>query len=540
MNKKPLIIFSLFFAFVLVSSLFFVNNVSADSFYNWIQNPSFVKYTDYIEYGGFENNAWDDGDVYGNWSIYSSTPLFSLNKPHTGQYSIWLYGAGEGMQYNFTDAYEVLGSEIIIASLFFYQASNDDLDIKIYYTDATFSDYSSESYAQDVWTYLDFTSYFTISKTVDYIVIYTSGDTLYVDDVVFFVDDGEGQDSLTGASTPWYGRILVILPDGIELVDNFGRLDNYSCEFTENALGFDNWIAQDVNYLETEYVHFVNLYYYTVDSTNMSIIITLFYQDGSSSSREKDLDVDSSWIELNFGSSFISESKQIVDIEILVDGVESGDILYIDDIGLWASVSVDYTMFEFTVTPSADVKSSSGCFIRTGVTYLFNFYLYNSTMGLSYNGTFALVDATGYTNGTMILGTFDYMVTPRLYIAEYTYEYFAITITTTDTVYSYSILVVFKNIEGGVPDDGITDIDADFMTNWVVIAIVLLMPSLMFASIGASISPSMGIISFIGGLTIMGGISLTIHLINVWFMFAIIIVDILLIVGMLKGGSNSG
>jgi len=76
-KTKPLI-FSLFFVLILVSGLVLTAKVNADSFYNWLQNSSFIAYSNYIEYGSFENAQWEEGEIYGNWSQYEEKCYFNV------------------------------------------------------------------------------------------------------------------------------------------------------------------------------------------------------------------------------------------------------------------------------------------------------------------------------------------------------------------------------------------------------------------------------------------------------------------------------
>ena len=159
-----------------------VNNVNAGfDYYNHIQNPSFIQYSDYIEYGGFENNAFDEGVIYGNWTKFGGDPAFSLLKSHTGQYSMFFWESdADAVIYNFTDAYEILGSDIIQISLWYWQDTNNDLEYRFYYADATFSGIYNPVGSIETWAYIDITSDVSISKILDYIWISTTSDDIYI------------------------------------------------------------------------------------------------------------------------------------------------------------------------------------------------------------------------------------------------------------------------------------------------------------------------------------------------------------------------
>jgi len=67
--QKTKILFPLFLSILLMSSLFFTPSVNATiSYYNHLQNPSFLNESNYIEDSSFESGAFESGLIYGNWS----------------------------------------------------------------------------------------------------------------------------------------------------------------------------------------------------------------------------------------------------------------------------------------------------------------------------------------------------------------------------------------------------------------------------------------------------------------------------------------
>lgn len=87
-------------------------------------------------------------------------------------------------------------------------------------------------------------------------------------------------------------------------------------------------------------------------------------------------------------------------------------------------------------------------------------------------------------------------------------------------------------------DEGIT-VTGEFLTNWFMYAIFLVViPIAMTAyisNLGQQASPSLMLVTFLGSETLMSAISLSIGLIDIWFMLVVIIVDVLLILGLMKG-----
>jgi len=87
-------------------------------------------------------------------------------------------------------------------------------------------------------------------------------------------------------------------------------------------------------------------------------------------------------------------------------------------------------------------------------------------------------------------------------------------------------------------DHGIT---GDFLANWFIYALFLLViPLAITVYVGGNINPNpmLMLVTFLGAETLMSAISLSIGLVDLWFMIVIIIVDVLIILGLMKGGSR--
>jgi len=525
--KTKAFIISLFFV-VLVCGVFFVKPVGADSFYNWLQNPSFIIFEDFIEYGGFENAGWEEGKVYGNWSISSGSPTFSLAKPHTGQYSMKCDTGGAGVYYKLTSDYYILGSDIEELGVWFWSSNNLNFDYAFYYTDGTSDVYNDGTHAENIWAYKDISGDIDVSKVLKWFKLYSSSTNIFFDDVVFMVDDGEGQDDITPNSSPWFRNIIPFVPL-VGLSDTFGRIDNTSVYM----YGEGNCIVQDISLLDSNEVHFLDLYYYTEDSTDSSLKAIIYYEDGSSDYKIKDLTVNDTWTYINFGVSFIASDKFIKKVSFMVNGCS--DNIYVDDVGLWSKLEVGFSRFEFSTIPASTQKTSTGCMLSTSVQYVMSCYLYNNTGGLSFNGTYVLTDSTGSTSGNMTNGYFSYTVTVRTYTSDQI-ELFAIRIVTETNVYNFVITIIFDYVPSGAGDVSVTD---DFLTNWFIYAIFLVViPIAMTAyisNLGENASSVLMLVTFLGSETLMSAISLSIGLIDTWFMLVVIIVDVLIILGLMKG-----
>jgi len=81
-------------------------------------------------------------------------------------------------------------------------------------------------------------------------------------------------------------------------------------------------------------------------------------------------------------------------------------------------------------------------------------------------------------------------------------------------------------------------VTGDFLTDWFIYAIFLLaIPLAMTVYMGGqfSFNPVLMLVTFMGAETLMAAISVAINLVSLWFMLVVIITDIMIIIGMLKG-----
>ena len=79
----------------------------------------------------------------------------------------------------------------------------------------------------------------------------------------------------------------------------------------------------------------------------------------------------------------------------------------------------------------------------------------------------------------------------------------------------------------------------DFLANWFIYAIFLLViPISITVYVGGNINPNpmLMLITFLGAETLMSAISLSIGLVDLWFMLVIIVIDVLIILGLMRGG----
>lgn len=547
-KTKPL--FFLFFSVLILGMFFIPQNVNATSYYNWIQNPSFQTYINYVEDGSFESGSFDSGIVYGNWSSPSGFTI-ETNNPNSGIYNVVCDTNPKYLWYNLTSPYtEILGVDIV--ELSFYQNSDYtglDYRIEIHYNDAT-SDNTGTIQSVNTYTYFDVSDYINNSKYVVAFCVYTenlAGFEIYFDDFVLSVDDGEGQDEIvfggnnywqlgqtSSSYAPYFGNINTV----------FGRIDNTSCQLDSPSETYK--IIQYIDFLDSNSIHYINLYTYGADvGDGEGIKIKLLYSDGSVDEKTVLATGDgSSWEELNFGKSWIDSGKYITLIYIYpVFDSEAGSF-NIDDVGIWCSIPYGYSKFQFTISPYPIEKGSYDFDAYSETTYTFTGYFYNVTdLSLSINGTYQIGDSFGLHSGDMTNGLFSLQLNKRTYTASpYTLETLSVTIVTDNEIFNVNIRAYWYPVSGGTGDtdsEGMASLMADlFMYGIFFVALPLTM-SVKIGAMGSDrdswINPSLGISAFVAMETIMGAITLAMGVIDLWFMIAILIVDAVLIFAMMKG-----
>jgi len=543
--KKTKIVFPAFLGILLMISLLFTSPVNATiSYYNHIQNPSFLSYSNYIEDGGFESGSFESGVLYGNFSIFTGSPSITTDRSNTGVYSFYGEGTTNLGIYNFTSPYNnILGADIVSVTAYYYQmeAGINYAYMMFYYSDDTSLEVNLNATLNN-WVEVDFTSYVNNAK---YLIAFSfgggSGCQMGVDDVVLLVDDGGGQDSLSSDSTPWKAggqrSSGYSLNDIVDIVDDVGRLDDYSLRYAnEDGMG----VLQGIPYLDTDLVHFIDCYVYTSDSTELYIEVLLTYSDGSYDSKYEYFNTNGTWTYINFGQSWISSGKTIKRCSFHVSVYSSytgtyhafnGEI-YIDDVGIWSSVEYGFTRFSFSIIPIPIESGISYFKTYCQTTYTINVNIYNTTSGeMDEEGIYYYSDAFGSQTGDMINGFFQIVLNKRTYtLSPYTLETIALTVTTNSSVFSVEILSYWYPTEGV----SVTDIDTTVTTDFMFLFIFIVIPSMFLAVILKSVG--LPIIGFLSGLTIMSAIGNTVGIVDLWFLFVMVLVVILLILAMMKRG----
>jgi len=541
-TKTKFLIFPIFLGLIF-GVVFSVNQVNAVPYYNWVQNPSFATYVNYVEDGGFESGSFESGLTYGNWSIYVGTPDIDTDSEYSGVYGLNSGGQSESAIYNLTSPYtEILGADIVELSYYIIQLNEGEGDyarVNIYYSDDTTNELLEDTTFNE-WVKADFTD--SIEDTKYVVAFEVSGDSgclVHIDDVVLLVDDGEGQDSIGFETEPW----------GLgssSYSGNFGywnkvtgRLDTTSIQFS--GISTSAKILQNLNYVDTDYINYINVYVYGADvSEYEGVTCSLVYSDRTTDEKTVYATGDgSSWENLNFGKSWVDSNKYIIQIRFSLASTDGINDFLIDDVGLWLSVPTNFTKFSFSISPQPISISSFDFKAYSKTSYTINCYYYNeTTQELNINGTWQISSSFGIDSGDMTNGFFSSSLDERQYsTSPYHLEHISITIIAEDTVFNIEISAYWYPVSGGV-DTGDAEQTASLMTNFFMYGIFFIaLPLTMSLYVGGLNNHSIGISVFMAMETVMGAIVLSIGYINLWFMVTIIIVDIVLVFAMLKGRS---
>lgn len=546
-KPKTKIFLSLFF-FVSFSMIFLVNNVNAQEYYNHVLNPSFKIYPDYCEDGGFESGGFDNGLVYGNWSNVEGGSV-STTSPHSGVYCGRIYVDGVGVNtinYTLSSEYtNLLGADIENVTFYLRRIQAfHSFKVQVYYSDASYDEHTYSTTVSS-WVQCSFIDYINDAKYVQYFKIILLSVPLtidygYIDDVSILVNDGEGQDEITVNSEPWNLGASDFQYNFGEINTVTGRTDSYSVQMS-GATGYI--LAQRMDYIDTNYIEFINCYVLNFDvAEGDGLSVTVVYSDRTESWKTKYVTGDgTSWEEINFGKSFIDSNKYIIRIvfRIISDDNYSGASALMDDVGLWVSYPLGFSKFDFSVSPYPIDKTSYSFSAYCESQYTLNCYYYNITdYGLNINGTYQLSTSYGVDSGNMVNGFFSIVLDIRHFTTSpYKLETFSIIIITDDEIFNTELNVYWYPVTGDIDYTSFDDENlSDFMINFILYALFFIAIPLMLAIYinGEFNNPQFALLTFIGGLTLMGAICLQIGFIDLWFMIVILVIDVVMIFALLR------
>lgn len=544
MNKKISFFFSFLFL-VLILSFSVPDGVYAYNYYNVIDNPSFCQELNIIEDGGFESGLWLQGEDYGDWNISGTGVSIIGSVEHSGSYCAYMTYTGGYVYYNLTyyDGSPILGADVgTIGGWFMASYGGFNIGFQVLYSDAS-SDSGAVCLLTDDEVWYEINNFTDIIDPAKYVVqirfaewspTYFNGGTgannLHMDDMYWYHDDGSDvQDSVDYDSEPYYWG--ADYPNSIlapEMVSTKGRLDDYSMMMYVAYVDYN--FNQRIDYFDSDNLHFIDLYYYANSGEgSYGIKITVTYSDGSYDERTIVLDTYDAWTYLNFGASWVSDGKLITRIRWSVSGTYKN--VWIDDVGMWSSVALDYSAFVYTLSPSPKETVSKQQVVCYGeTTYTMYGYVYNATDTLAGNGTVTITDSFGSHSGSVVDGEFTYTMAKR---SVGTTEYMGILIVLDDdTVLEFVITFSWEGSGGAsIGDSDFGDAFTDYLMPFLVIFFPAVVMSVGVGSMGGS--PFQG---FIVGLVfgVSGGIMA--GLIPAWFLFLIAIAFIYLFLTMRHSG----
>lgn len=560
MKKSIIIIITIFCTCLIFLNFINVPVGSAVSYYNWIKGSEMETTTNQIEDGGFESGDFNSGVLYGNWSIKAGTPYFVTTFRRSGV-NCMRVESGESVFYNFTDA--IFGADIESFEFYVYSSDlNKHIDVYLYYSDSSsyFLDDKSiggedDWFIQDILSYVDEGKYLT-AFSIDYDDI-----LFYIDDCFLGIEDEYSQEQYDVDTYPWrvtgllsyyqsigYTDFPTFLPfityrmypsGALVDVDNIGHNLVWGRESNGSGyIGYDESTAQfvqDIDYLDSDSVHYVDLWAYTENDGEVSIKINIIYSDRTYDSKTVELTEKDDWEHLNFGGSWIDDNKYIVQVQISLDDYFAGYV-NIDDIGIWSSLPSNSYRFTFTVSPSPLSQTSIGFNAYMGQTYTFTGYLWDINGELTENGTVTISHNYGSTVATLSSGIFTFTINPRSGTSDFT-EQLGISVNNGDIVELYELTVQWIYTSGGGGGKGEEE-RANNLFDWLIMFIVIFLPALLFAGgiyennqqpDSMHISPIFGLVA---GLVLSIGIGVYTSLVPLWILILMIVALVVLIAGM--------
>ncbi len=522
-------------ALSLTLSLFFIAPAKGlPAYYNWVLNPSFEGEENLIGNAGFESGQYyvNYEFEHGNWSDAGGTGQIELTTAHSGVYSWEAYYSGSGKDpcYNFSEP--LLGADVIGFTFWAYGLSGGDYNILVTYTDATTSTSGDTDIGSNTWVECDELSIINTAKYVDYITFRRVGVySCFFDDIYFAVDDPDAQTDKSMTSTPWFGADnygFSYIQDGYIAHEGTG---SYYIGWT----GYSDAVCQNFEYIDSDTVQFIDLWAYTEnDPPNIGVKVNVIYSDRTSTTKTLNITTASTWTHLNYGKSFISDNKYIIQIQVVLPNYIA-DYVVIDDVGLWSSLPPTYHRFTFSLSPTANSQTSGSFNAYQGIAYTFYGYLWDENQTLSESGTFTVATDYGTGSGTITSGQFTFSLQARASVSTLT-ETLVIRMVASGEVLETQIVVTWEYVAGADDTDGT---DTAPMINFFVIFIMIFAPAMGFAlELGRKgLNP---VIGFIGVLFLMCFLGYISGLVPVSYIFACLIVTALFMLALLKGGVIGG
>lgn len=521
MRHKKLPLFFLGILIIgLITGLFIqINQVKADSTYEWIQNGGFE------DVGGnqISNPSFGSG-ILTPWESNTEIQTSGRTDAHSGY---CLYSSGYVYQ-NITGS---LISDISEFSFWWYNNAQEgayNVRVTIYWTNNTYSQVNKAvtCYYGGIfhWVQVICTSDFGSTGIINRIKVDAVEKSGFVDDFILMDISGGGQSDFNASTTPWFSaeasdfqgiNVAGIAHSGIACV-----YDGYT----------DYWqsIIQNINFLDSNTV--TNLTCYVSGSSvprNIKLKMNVIYSDRSFSTKTVIVTSNNEydWKFMNF-TDIILPNKIIIQIQFVLPE-QTDYYVHVDDISLVASIPVTQTRFSYTLTPLPINQTGFTFTVYQKTTYIFNGFLYDLTGNPTENGTYILITSKGSQSGNIISGVFSFVLTQRLGIADFQ-ESIIIQINNTLTI---QLTAIWKFIgSDGFEDDGNlpnTNVPVSTFITFLIYTILLFAFPFVFTIYAVQKAPQINpLFVFLIGFNIMALIGMISTLISLWVLIVMMIIDV--------------
>lgn len=558
MKKKIIILLSVF----CLSLILFHYPIDVKADYNWIENNSFEDgisgslYYDMIP-NGFQNIS--DG-----WDYTESTPYESINTFDSYATNMSSTDGYTMQHFTFTDLPDNVVTIDNVSFVFNGYSSDGASGVEFYAYNFstsnwdTINDYYTLSAVPTNYTisitFITGISEYNIENFILKITRQNGGGTVYIDAVtlkVGYSSSGTGQTDITAETEPWFTYWYVdYTEDYLGITDSESYDGDYSCYITrmnqDRTAMLNVW--QDVNWLLTDNVTALTLYAKTDSTENVKIRYYAMYSDGVSAiaTSTESLNSTTGWTYIEFPLFYINTNKLIIRIGFDIATGDYGDYTYLDLITLNATTQpATEGRFSFYTLPETTFINNRHIGASVLVDYVFYGYWYNGTGDLADSGTFSVTSERGTESGTISYGQFNFDIVARGESEQYETETLTITLNIDGQgIFIIRILVSWNYIPTipadatPAPTDSGDYETANNLIDWIVMFIVIFLPSLLFAGgiyennqqpDSMHISPIFGLIA---GLVLSIGISVYTSLVDLWILILMIVAVVVLIVGM--------
>lgn len=519
---------SLFFLFLTLSflaiSILNINQVNAQTTYEWIQNGGF----DDSSGNMFINNGFETGDFTGY--SYHNSWVISSTQHNTGAYSAWI---GQISDSYLTQTINILSSTISIANLYAVSTGGsatvaNPCEIKIYVAYSGHATTNSQfSVNNSTFTIIDFiglivSGYNITSISIEY-VVKKGSDYVYIDDI-YLGNSGSGQTTITPSSSPWFTDLAIgtYYP---RIVTDTSNTSPNSCLFEIGEQHY-NAVMQVLSNLASDSATSFTLYALDASgSGGASLIAKIHYTDGSWSTSQPTA-ITGSWIQYDF--TYLIVPHKIID-EIYIKPTDfTGSYIYVDTVSLLSTNPTTYISFSFDLSPSPIWINSypSGYTLSTfgsyeGQSYIATCTMYNNSIP-SGNGTFLVTSSISSYFGTILNGVMSFTIAKRTISVNNTQEQFKIDITSNLFNTSAIITAYWYKLDYSLPDiPDTTEKTNQFINAFPIILIMALfiIPATYYLGVGG----------FVGGFSIGSIICVWTGLAPSWFIAIVILTDIVMI-----------